>query len=63
MDDIDRANDQAEQLLQMSLNRRLPRGPQPTGRCLYCDEVVDETRRWCSIDCREGWEKEAARKG
>lgn len=60
-DEIDRANDQAERGLAEALRLRRPTGPAPTGRCLYCDEIVADTHRWCSVECREGWEKEARR--
>lgn len=60
-DEIDRAADQEARNLAQSLRLRRPSGPQPTGRCLYCDEIVADAHRWCGIECREGWEKEARR--
>lgn len=29
-----------------------------TGRCLYCDEELQDGRRWCDADCRDIWEKQ-----
>jgi hypothetical protein len=60
-DEIDRANEQAERNLADSIRMRRPAGPLATGRCLYCDEVVADEHRWCSVECREGWDKEARR--
>lgn len=62
MDEVDRANDQAEQGLAEALRKRRPPGPAPTGRCLYCDEIVGDLQRWCSVECREGWEKETRKR-
>ena len=61
MDEADRAAQEVERELAEARRLRKPAGPAPTGRCLYCDEVVAEQHRWCSIDCREDWEKEARR--
>ena len=36
-------------------------GPAPTGFCLYCDEILNGTRRWCEVEHREQWQKEARR--
>jgi hypothetical protein len=60
-DEADRAAQEVERELAEAMRKRRPPGPQPTGRCHYCDELVGEHQRWCSIDCREGWEKEARR--
>lgn len=60
-DDIDRAQNEVDRSLAEALRKRRPAGPAPTGHCLYCDEPVDEDHRWCSIECREGWEREATR--
>ena len=61
-DEVDRANDEASSLLTEMLRKRLPPGPKPTGRCLYCDDIVEENHRWCSIECRAEWEREANRR-
>lgn len=60
-DEIDRANQEVERGLAEAMRIRRPAGPAPTGRCLYCDEIVPDTHRWCGIECREGWEKEVRR--
>ena len=28
----------------------------PIGECLWCGEVLDNGRRWCSVECRDSWE-------
>ena len=38
--------------------RMADRGPSPTGRCLFCDEKTQAGARWCSVFCRDGWQKE-----
>lgn len=55
-DEIDRANDQAQHILDMQLLRRKPT-LKPMGRCHFCD---DELRFgiFCSGDCRDDYEKE-----
>ena len=60
-DDIDRAQDEVERSLGEALRQRKTEGPAATGRCLYCDEILDDQRRWCDAEHREQWEKEARR--
>jgi hypothetical protein len=55
-DEIDRANDLAQQLLDASLAKKKPVGPSPTGACLWCGEPLSDCRRWCSSECRDDWE-------
>lgn len=62
-DQIDRANELADLEREMRVAAiRANAKPQATatGRCLFCDEILDDERRWCDADCRDGWEKEAA---
>lgn len=30
----------------------------PTGRCLWCDEILDDEMRWCDVGCRDAWQKQ-----
>lgn len=30
----------------------------PTGRCLYCNDVIEKAARWCSSECRNEWQSE-----
>lgn len=62
MDEADRAAQEVDRELAEAMRLRKPPGPLPTGRCLYCEEDLgDDYRRWCNIECREGWETEARR--
>jgi hypothetical protein len=60
-DDIDRAQNEVERSLGEAMRLRKPAGPAPTGRCLYCDEIVPDTHRWCDSVCRDDWEAEHAK--
>lgn len=60
-DDIDRAQSEVERATAEAMRARKPSGPAATGRCLYCDESLDDQRRWCDAEHREQWEKEARR--
>lgn len=65
-DQVDRANDIAERERENSLaavRAQAGKGPVATGRCLHCDEITDDERRWCSPDCRNWWEAEADARG
>lgn len=62
---MDEADITAERLeLEMARLLRLRReaGPAPTGECLWCGEAVDPHLRWCSVECRDDWEREHARR-
>ncbi len=62
-DIIDHANDWAAECAAIAEQDIRNRPPEATavGKCLYCDEVVDGTKRWCDGDCRDGWERERRR--
>jgi hypothetical protein len=62
-DIIDDANELVEQSAIASLEeiRNRPPEAKAIGKCLYCEEVVDGTKRWCDGDCRDGWERERRR--
>lgn len=62
-DIIDHANDWAAHCAEVAQNdiRNRPMEAKPTGCCLYCKEVVDDGKRWCDGDCRDGWERERRR--
>ena len=49
-------------LLAEAINARRPAGPVPTGRCLWCDEIVGDTMRWCGVECAREWEREFVRR-
>lgn len=55
-DEVDRAAQEEEMLLAEAIKARRPAGPAPTGRCLWCDEIVGDAMRWCDALCRDEWE-------
>lgn len=56
-DDFDIASEREELARSMAIAAKRPAGPAPTGRCLYCDELVADTQRWCDASCRDAWQK------
>lgn len=51
-DDIDRANEQAEYLLQVALQRHLPRVSRPSSEfCLDCDDPIPLPRQLAAAGC------------
>lgn len=47
----------------IALKRRAPSGPEPCGRCYFCNSPVEPDARWCDADCRDDWQiEERARK-
>lgn len=60
-DEIDRAADEAERYLSEALRQRKPEAPGPTGRCLFCDEIVGDTQRFCDAECRDLWGRDQKR--
>lgn len=60
-DELDLAAERTEMDLENSRRMRRPMGPQPTGRCHFCDEIVGDHARWCDTDCRDGWDREQNR--
>lgn len=51
----DDASMREEQFLEAALATRKPDGPVATGRCLYCNAELPDTRRWCDKWCQEDW--------
>ena len=60
MDDVDITTERMEHTLKglISTSKR-PEGPAATGRCLWCDEIVDDGVRWCSSECAHDWHEES----
>jgi hypothetical protein len=56
-DEIDRANERAQELLDESLAKRRESGPPPCGACYFCHEPLAPGLRWCDTDCRKDWER------
>lgn len=55
--DITAARDEAKAPARLAASHR-PDDPVPTGRCLYCDEILDDYSLWCGPGCRDQWQKE-----
>jgi hypothetical protein len=36
---------------------RKPEAPATTGFCLNCGEPVADGLRWCSVECRDDWQR------
>ena len=60
-DNLDIAQERSEMHLADALRARKPEGPAPTGRCLWCDEIVSDEQRWCDSQCRDMWERDTGR--
>ena len=60
-DDIDKANDQAQLILDKQIaiakGAKLDVFPNESGQCWDCDAPVPDGRRWCSKECAEAAEK------
>ena len=53
-DEIDDANDEVQRRLDATLsnvNTEIP--DNDTGKCVWCEESVKGTARWCSTECRD----------
>lgn len=60
-DEFDLASEREEMDRANSLRARKPTGPQPNGRCHFCDELVPDEHRFCGVECRDGWQREQNR--
>lgn len=59
-DNLDVASEREELERTLAQAIRKPEGPLATGRCLFCDEIVDDGLRWCDNWCRDDWERAKA---
>lgn len=58
-DDVDLTSERAEREHETLLRAcRKPEGPPPNGHCHYCDEPVEASLRYCSVECRDDDERE-----
>jgi hypothetical protein len=63
MDIADKAQAVSDMFLCLNLagaHRPAPM-PEATGECLFCGQPVVDGRRWCDVECRNDWEREAQR--
>jgi hypothetical protein len=59
-DDIDIANEYAQKVVDVAIANAHARAETPindTGECIWCSNLVKDTRRWCSIECRDEYER------
>lgn len=65
--EIDRAVENQEHITDMNIesirDKASKKEAEPTGRCLFCHEILADDRRWCDSDCRDDWEHERRMKG
>lgn len=62
-DNLDNAAEFTERYTQSAIRTfRKPVGPQPNGRCHWCDEIVNDEARFCDAACRDQYDKSKARK-
>ena len=54
-DDIDRANDEVLNRIEVTLKSVNPidANNNETGKCIWCGTPVKDKRRWCSAECRD----------
>jgi hypothetical protein len=56
-DQIDQANERAEQFLAHSLGKAATvRRLTACGQCYNCDEPVEGDKTFCDADCRDDWQ-------
>lgn len=56
---VDSGNEVSEILLAEALSaRKKEPSKQGTGKCWFCEAELENGRRWCDADCRDGWEAE-----
>jgi hypothetical protein len=59
-DDADVANDLAQHAVDVGIklaNNSIKKPSNQTGKCIWCEDPVIDDRRWCSIECRNEFEK------
>lgn len=59
-DEADIANDYLQQMIDTAITNAHNKAtivPNTTGKCIWCEESIDDNRRWCSVDCRNEYQK------
>lgn len=57
-DEADIANDQVQKALDLTMrtvNTKIK--DNDTGLCIWCGEPVQDKRRWCSVECRDEYDR------
>ena len=60
VDIADQASLVEQSLLEAALHnsRQNTETIKPTGYCLYCGDSVEGDLRWCSVECRDDYERD-----
>ena len=61
-DDVDNANDFMQHMIDVGVKNahdKIKKPSNQTGNCIWCEEPIKDDRRWCSIECRNEFEKYA----
>ena len=61
-DEVDVANEYLQQMIDTAVTNAHNKAETPvntTGKCIWCDEPVKDTRRWCSVICRDEYARHA----
>ena len=61
-DDIDIANDLAQHAIDVGIRNahdKIKKPSNQTGHCIWCETPLQDDRRWCSVECRNEFEKYA----
>ena len=58
-DILDQADTQVEYALKSALSNKKPEPSKIyTGHCWFCENPVEEPKRWCDAYCRDFWERD-----
>jgi hypothetical protein len=59
-DDIDRANDTMQYATDVAIHNASVEAHKivnSTGQCIWCSDKVKDEMRWCSIECRDEYQR------
>lgn len=59
-DEVDIANDLVQHMIDMGVTNAKTKAkitPNTSGKCIWCEDPVKDERRWCSIECRNEYQK------
>jgi hypothetical protein len=61
-DEADIANELMQQMIDVGVknaHNKVQSTENETGHCIWCERPVKDKRRWCSVECRNEFEKYA----
>ena len=57
-DEVDIANEQVQKSLDATMRTIDTKvSENDTGLCLWCGEPIHDKRRWCSVECRDEYDR------